>query len=34
LPSYARIGELVGLRSKSSVSALVDRHPELTRLEV
>ena len=25
LPSYARIGELVGLRSKSSVSALIDR---------
>jgi repressor LexA len=25
LPSYARIGELVGLRSKSSVSALVGR---------
>jgi SOS regulatory protein LexA len=25
LPSYARIGELVGLRSKASVSALIDR---------
>jgi SOS regulatory protein LexA len=28
LPSYARIGELVGLRSKSSVSALIDRLAE------
>ncbi len=33
LPSYARIGELVGLRSKSSVSALIDRLSEAGLLQ-